>query len=84
MSFYGLCRAHGTVVNLTGIRLFIFEWNMGLMRPNLATRFQPCIVQLDPAAPVNNIKVIHFGRSDDLGNVPLKLKSWDVRWIEIE
>jgi hypothetical protein len=42
------------------------------------------VVQLDAAAPVNNIKVIHFGRSDDLGNVPLKLKPWDVRWVEIE
>jgi hypothetical protein len=42
------------------------------------------IVQLDAAAPVNNIKVIHFGRSDDLGTVPLTLGPWDVRWIEIE
>jgi hypothetical protein len=31
-----------------------------------------------------HIKVIHFGRSNDLGNAPLKLKPWDVRWIEIE
>ena len=42
------------------------------------------VVKLDPDAPVNNIKVIHFGRSDDLREVPLKLKPWDVRWIEIE
>jgi hypothetical protein len=42
------------------------------------------IVQLDPAAPVNNIKVIHFGRADQLANVPIKLMHWDVRWIEIE
>jgi hypothetical protein len=28
--------------------------------------------------------VIHFGRSNDLGEVPLKLKPWDVRWVEIE
>jgi xylan 1,4-beta-xylosidase len=42
------------------------------------------VVQLDAAAPVNNIRVIHFGRTDDLGNVPLRLKPWDVRWIEIE
>ena len=42
------------------------------------------VVRLDSGAPVNNIKVIHFGRSDDLGNVPLKLNPWDVRWIEIE
>jgi hypothetical protein len=42
------------------------------------------VVQLDPGAPVNNIRVIHFGRSDDLGNVTLRLKPWDVRWVEIE
>ena len=42
------------------------------------------VVKLDAGAPGNNIKVIHFGRSDDLGNVPLRLKPWDVRWIEIE
>jgi hypothetical protein len=42
------------------------------------------VVQLDSTAPVNNIRVIHFGRSDDLGNVPLRLKPWDIRWIEIE
>ena len=42
------------------------------------------VVQLDAAAPVNNIKVIHFGRSDDLGSVPLKLKPWDMRWVEVE
>jgi hypothetical protein len=42
------------------------------------------VVQLDSAAPVNNIRVTHFGRADDLGNVPLKLKPWDVRWIEVE
>lgn len=42
------------------------------------------VVQLDAGAPVNNIKVIHFGRSDDLGQVSLKLKPWDIRWVEIE
>jgi hypothetical protein len=42
------------------------------------------VVQLDAGAPVNNIRVIHFGRSDELGAVPLKLKPWDVRWIEVE
>ena len=42
------------------------------------------IVKLDAAAPVNNIKVIHFGRSDDLGKVPLRLRPWEVRWVEIE
>jgi len=42
------------------------------------------VVKLDSAAPVNNIKVVYFGRSEDLGNVALKLKPWDVRWIEVE
>jgi hypothetical protein len=42
------------------------------------------IVELAPAAPVNNIRVVHFGRSDDLGGVPLKMGAWDVRWVEIE
>jgi hypothetical protein len=42
------------------------------------------VVQLDSASPVNNIRVIHFGRADDLGNLALKLKPWDVRWIEVE
>jgi len=42
------------------------------------------VVQLDAAAPVNNIRVLHFGRSDDLASVPLKLKPWDIRWVEIE
>ena len=42
------------------------------------------IVQLDPVAQVNNIQVIHFGRSEELRDVPLKLKAWDIRWIEIE
>ena len=42
------------------------------------------VVQLDPAAPVNNIRVIHFGRADDLASVPLKLEPWGVLWIEVE
>jgi hypothetical protein len=42
------------------------------------------VVTLDAGAPVNNIRVIHFGRADNLGDVPLKLGPWDVRWIEIE
>lgn len=42
------------------------------------------IVHLDAAAPVNNIKVVHFGRADGLGAVPLKLGPWDVRWVEVE
>lgn len=29
---------------LKGVRLFISEWNMDLMRPNLAAGFQPCFV----------------------------------------
>lgn len=42
------------------------------------------VVKLDPGAPVNNIQVIHYGRSEELGNVSLKLGHWDVRWIEVE
>ncbi|MCZ7640959.1 MAG: hypothetical protein M5U12_35840 [Verrucomicrobia bacterium] len=42
------------------------------------------VVQLDAAAPVNNLKVLHFGRSDDLAQVTLRLGPWDVRWVEIE
>lgn len=42
------------------------------------------IVRLDPSAQVNNIQVIHFGRSENLGDVPLQLRNWDIRWIEIE
>jgi hypothetical protein len=42
------------------------------------------VVQLDAAAPVNNLKVLHFGRADDLTNVTLRLRPWDVRWVEIE
>jgi hypothetical protein len=42
------------------------------------------IVELAPSSPVNNIRVVHFGRSDDLGGVPLKLGPWDARWVEIE
>lgn len=42
------------------------------------------VVKLDPAAPVNNLQVIHFGRADDLRGVPLALERWGVRWIEIE
>jgi hypothetical protein len=42
------------------------------------------IVALDPNAAMNNIRVLQFGRSDQLGNVSIKLKPWDIRWIEIE
>jgi hypothetical protein len=42
------------------------------------------VVQPDAAAPVNQLRVTHFGRADDLGGVPLKLKPWDVRWVEVE
>jgi hypothetical protein len=42
------------------------------------------VVALDSSAPVNNIRVVHFGPADSFGNVRLKLKPWDIRWIEIE
>lgn len=46
---------------------------------------RPCrVVQLDAASPVNNIRVVHYGRAEKLGQIPLKLKPWDVRWIEVE
>jgi hypothetical protein len=42
------------------------------------------VVKLDSDAPVNNIKVVHFGRAKDLASQALKLRTWDVRWIEVE
>jgi len=42
------------------------------------------LVALVPDAPVNNIRVLHFGRTDDLANIPIPLEPWGVRWIEIE
>jgi hypothetical protein len=42
------------------------------------------VVALDSTASVNNMRVVQFGRSEDLGRPPLQLKPWDVRWIEIE
>jgi xylan 1,4-beta-xylosidase len=42
------------------------------------------LVQLDPAAPVNTIQVLQFGRANDLAHWPLKLRPWDIRWVEIE
>jgi hypothetical protein len=42
------------------------------------------VVVLDAAAPVNNIKVVHFGRTEDLANLALELEPWAVRWIEVE
>ncbi|MBE7499129.1 MAG: hypothetical protein HS113_02230 [Verrucomicrobiales bacterium] len=42
------------------------------------------IVRLDPAAAVNNLKVVHFGRADDFDKVPIRLQPWDIFWIEVE
>ncbi len=42
------------------------------------------VVELDPTAPVNNIKVVKTVQADKLGEVPIKLKPWGIRWIEIE
>ena len=42
------------------------------------------VVTLDANASVNNIKVVHFGRSNDLDGLAVKLRPWDVRWLEIE
>jgi hypothetical protein len=42
------------------------------------------LVKLDADAPVNNIKVVRFGRSDDVQNWAMRLRPWDIRWVEIE
>jgi xylan 1,4-beta-xylosidase len=42
------------------------------------------VVKLDADAPVNNIKVVHFGRSNDLDELTVKFRPWDIRWLEIE
>jgi len=42
------------------------------------------VVELDSAAPVNNIKVVHYCRADELGKVLLRLEPWAIRWIEVE
>jgi len=44
------------------------------------------VVALDAAAPANNLKVLQFGGTNDLKNKPvlLKLKPWEIRWIELE
>ena len=44
------------------------------------------IVALDAAAPLNQLKVLHFGRNTDLATNPvlLKLRPWEIRWIELE
>ena len=68
---YGDARINLALVHSAGER-----WDDARRELELARR--------DPAAQVNNIKVIHFGRTDSLEKVPLKLKAWDVRWIEIE
>ncbi len=48
--------------------------------PNRSCR----IVALDPAAPVNPLKVLHFGRTQDLEKQTLRLGPWGIRWIEVE
>ncbi len=42
------------------------------------------VVELVPDAAANNIRVLFYGPTSDLGNVSLRLKPWDIRWIEIE
>lgn len=42
------------------------------------------VVKLDSEAPVNNIKVLEFGRASEMERVVLKLKPWDIRWVEVE
>lgn len=56
------------------------------VRPEVtgANRRNSRVVQLDATAAVNNLKVLHFGRSDHLTNVTLRLRPWDIRWVQIE
>ncbi|MCU0959926.1 MAG: hypothetical protein MUF48_07450 [Pirellulaceae bacterium] len=42
------------------------------------------VVQLDASAPVNNLRVLHFGSAEDLNRVTVKLEPWGIRWIELE
>ena len=42
------------------------------------------VVALDAAAPFNNLKVLHFVPTNDLAAKSIKLKPWDIRWIEVE
>lgn len=42
------------------------------------------VVEVDASAPVNNTKVVHFGNTRTLDNVTMKLRPWDIRWVEIE
>ena len=44
------------------------------------------VVALDPAAAVNNLKVLQFGGVRELTKkaIQFKLRPWDIRWIEIE
>jgi len=42
------------------------------------------IVALASGAPVNNLRVLHFGRTDALVKQTLLLEPWGIRWIEIE
>jgi hypothetical protein len=42
------------------------------------------IVRLDPEAPVNNIKVVYFGKAAGLAKTPIQLRPWDLRWVEVE
>jgi hypothetical protein len=42
------------------------------------------VVQLDAAASINNIKVVRSTQADKTAEVPIRMKPWDVYWIEVE
>jgi hypothetical protein len=89
---YGVCCAYDEFIKQDGYKhVIVWRYEGGgteqvEMRLGVAgaARRSCRIVEIAPAAPVNKIRVVHFGRSDDLGGVPLKLGAWDARWVEIE
>ena len=42
------------------------------------------VVALDVTAPFNNLKVLHLGSTDEFAAKPLRLRPWEIRWIELE
>jgi xylan 1,4-beta-xylosidase len=42
------------------------------------------VVKLDSSAPFNNLQVLQLGRTKEVESFTVKLKPWDIRWIEIE
>jgi hypothetical protein len=42
------------------------------------------LVKLDAESPLNNIKVVRTMRADKTAEVSIRLKPWDIYWIEVE